>query len=187
MKIPESAKPLLEASLFGLHRALRAGHAIDEASLDDTEYLGISVGMPRFIERLSWKTFTKTFHRDPETRELRGWNVRMEQTGVEGEAIPMKRPKSASGEPFTWGHYRVYAEGRGMMIDYGVPGNPFFVSRMRDPLVAVSPGDPSVLLGVSYFDLGLFRLLTPTYFVLVRRGPLTYYASRSAISSKTAP
>ena len=180
MKIPESAKPLLDASLFGLHRALRAGHAIDEGVLDDHEYLGISVGMPRFIEKLSWKTFTKTFHRDPETRELRGWNVRMEQTGIEGEAIPMKRPKSATDEPFTWGHYRVYPEGRGMMIDYGVPGNPFFVSRMRDPLVAIVPGDPSVLLGVSYFDLGLFRVLTPTYFVLVRRGPLTHHAAQSS-------
>jgi hypothetical protein len=176
VKIPASAKPLLDASLFGLHRALRAGHPIDEASLDDTEYLGISVGMPRFVEKLTWKTFTKTFHRDPDTRELRGWNVRMEQTGIEGEAIPVKR----GDEPFTWGHYRVYAEGRGMMIDYGVPGNPFFVSRMRDPLVAVTPDDPSVLLGVSYFDLGLFRLLTPTYFVLVRRGPLTHHAAQSS-------
>jgi len=183
VKIPESAKPLLGASLFGLHRALRDGHAIEASALDDTEYLGISVGMPRFIEKLTWKTFTKTFHRDPETHELRGWNVRMEQTGIEGDAIPLKR----GDEPFTWGHYRVYPEGRALMIDYGVPGNPFFVSRMRDPLVAVVPGDPSVLLGVSYFDLGLFRLLTPTYFVLVRRGPLGHYASRSKISSKTAP
>ena len=183
MKIPESVKPLLDASLFGLHRALRAGHAIEEGALDDTEYLGISVGMPRFVERLTWKTFTKTFHRDPETRELRGWNVRMQQTGVEGDAIPIER----DGAPFTWGHYRVYAEARRMMIDYGVAGNPFFVSRMRDPLVAVAPGDPNVLLGVSYFDLGLFRILTPTYFVLVRRGPITHYPSRSTISSKTAP
>jgi hypothetical protein len=67
-----------------------------------------------------------------------------------------------------------------MMIDYGASGNPFFMSRMRDPLVAVTEGDPNVLLGVSYFDLGLFRVLTPTYFVLVRRGPLGHHAAQSS-------
>ncbi len=168
---PKSAEPLLAASVFGLHRALKRGHPIDERALDDIEYQGITVGVPRFVEKLTWKTFTKTFHRDPKTGELRGWNVRMEQTGIDGPAVPKMR----KGVPFTWGHYRVYPEGRGLMIDYGVPGNPFFVSRMRDPLVAVEKDDPSVLLGVSYFDLGLFRLLTPTYFVLVRRGPITHY------------
>jgi len=79
--IPESAAPLLHASLWSLHRALRAGHPIDEHALDDAEYQGISVGLPKFVERFTWKTFTKTFHRDPATGELRGWNVRMEQTG----------------------------------------------------------------------------------------------------------
>jgi hypothetical protein len=171
--IPKSAAPLLSASVFALHRALRSGHAIDQRALDDTEYQGISVGLPHFVERFTWKTFTKTFHRDPETGDLRGWNVRMQQTGIEGEPIALMR----DGVPFTWGHYRVHDEKSRLMIDYGVPSNPFFVSRMRDPLVAVSKDDPSVLLGVSYFDLGLFRLLTPTYFVLVRRGPLTHHAA----------
>jgi hypothetical protein len=169
--------------VFGLHRALKRGHPIDERALDDVEYQGITVGVPRFVEKLTWKTFTKTFHRDPKTGELRGWNVRMEQTGVDGPAVP----KMKGGVPFTWGHYRVYPEGRGLMIDYGVPGNPFFVSRMRDPLVAIEKDDPSVLLGVSYFDLGLFRLLTPTYFVLVRRGPIAHYPSLSTISSNASP
>jgi hypothetical protein len=168
--IPASAEPLLRASLRSLHRALRAGHPIDEHALDDAEYQGISVGLPKFVERFSWKTFTKTFHRDPATGALRGWNVRMEQTGIDGPPVPMER----DGAPLTWGHYRVYPEGRALMIDYGVPSNPFLLGRMRDPLVAVTKGDPNVLLGVSYLDFGIFRLWTPTYFVLVRRGPLTH-------------
>ena len=174
--IPASAEALLGLRRSALRRALAGGHAFDATALDDTEYAGIALAMPRVVEKLTWKTFTKTFHRDPKTGELRGWNVRMEQTGVFGPAVP----RTKHGAPRTWGHYRVYPEGRGMMIDYGVPGNPFFVSRMRDPLVAITPGDPSVLLGVSYFDLGLFRVLTPTYFVLVRRGPLSHHAAQSS-------
>ena len=177
--IPTFAEPLLAAKRGELRRALAAGHPIDERELDDTEYTGISLALPRFVEKLTWKTFTKTFHRDPATGELRGWNVRMEQTGVGGPAVP----RTKGGKPWTWGHYRVYsAEGAGrakpydqaLLIDYGVPSNDFVTRRMRDPLVAVRASDPNVLLGVSYLDFGFFRLMTPTFFLLVRRGALSY-------------
>lgn len=164
---------LLTMKRADLRRALARGHAIEDGALDDTEYKGISLALPRFIERLTWKTFTKTFHRDPETHELRGWNVRMEQTGIDGPAVAMMK----NGAPFTFGHYRVYASDMmckgALMIDYDVPSNGFLVRRTRDPLVAVNAADPTLLLGVSYIDCGLFRLWTPTYFALVRRGPLT--------------
>jgi hypothetical protein len=177
--IPDSAKPLLSAKRSELRRALAAGQPFDASALDDTEYLGISLALPRIVEKLTWKTFTKTFHRDPATGELRGWNVRMEQTGIEGPPVP----KQKNGKPFTWGHYRVYpAQGvklaapydAALLIDYGVPSNDFVTRRMRDPLVAVVKDDPSVLLGVSYLDFGFFRVMTPTYFALIRRGPLGY-------------
>jgi hypothetical protein len=177
--VPAAAEALLSARRAELRRALAAGHPVDPSALDDTEYGGISLALPAIVERLTWKTFTKTFHRDPKTGELRGWNVRMEQTGVGGPPVP----RTKKGVPRTWGHYRVYpAKGvrlaagydNGLLIDYGVRANDFVTRRMRDPLVAVTEGDPSVLLGVSYLDLGLFRLMTPTFFVLVRRGPLTY-------------
>lgn len=167
---------LLEASGKELRHILDEGHAIEERALDDTEYKGISLGLPRIIERFTWKTFTKTFHRDPATGELRGWNVRMEQTGIDGPPVPMMK----NGEPLTWGHYRVYpfepsrsGPGKTLMIDYDVPSNGFLMRRTKDPLVAVRAGDPNLLLGVSYIDLGFFRLWTPTWFALVRRGPLT--------------
>lgn len=172
MKLDE----LLAMSRKNLRRVLDEGHAIEEHALDDTEYKGVSLGLPRFVERLTWKTFTKTFHRDPETGELRGWNVRMEQTGIDGPPVPIMK----NGTPLTWGHYRVYpfepsrsGPGKTLMIDYQVASNPFLMRRTRDPLVAVNAGDPSLLLGVSYLDLGFFKLWTPTWFALVRRGPLT--------------
>ncbi|HSQ66705.1 MAG TPA: hypothetical protein VLM85_25970 [Polyangiaceae bacterium] len=176
--IPEIAEPLLDASLRDLRRALAAGHPIDAAALDDTEYRGITLG-PKILSKLSWKTFQKTFHRDRGTGKLRGWNVRMEQTGIDGPPVPIKK----NGVPKTWGHYSVYeAKGtrlaapydQALLIDYGVRGNGLLVGRMRDPLVAVEAGNPDILLGVSYLDLGWFRIMTPTYFLLLREGPLSY-------------
>jgi len=190
--IPPAVEPLLTARRAELRRALAAGHAIDERALDDTEYEGISLALPRLVERLTWKTFTKTFHRDPKTGELRGWNVRMEQHGVFGPRVPLTK----NGKPHTWGHYRVYsAKGvrlaapydMALLIDYGVPSNDFVTRRMRDPLVAVTEGDPSVLLGVTYLDLGWLRVMTPTYFALVRRGPLSYVANGTSGSGASSP
>jgi hypothetical protein len=187
--IPKAAQPLLDASRRELRRALAAGHPIDITALDDTEYRGISLALPKLIEKLSWKTFQKTFHRDRATGELRGWNVRMEQTGIDGPPVPMKK----NGVPKTWGHYAVYeARGQGpretkgaklaapydqaLLIDYDVPSNGWFTRRMRDPLVALEPNNPDALLGVSYLDFRWFRVMTPTYFLLLREGPLSFIA-----------
>lgn len=186
--IPAAAEALLSLPRPALRRALAAGHAFDARALDDTEYDGISLALPRLVERLTWKTFTKTFHRDPATGELRGWNVRMEQHGIGGPRVPRTR----DGAPHTFGHYRVVpASGvrlaapydMALLIDYDVPSNDLVTRRMRDPLVAVAPGDPTVLLGVTYLDLGWFRLMTPTYFVLVLRGPLSYVTNGTSGAS----
>ncbi len=162
-----------------LRAALAAGHPIEPAALDDTEYAGISLGLPAWMERLSWKTFRKTFRRDPDTGALRGWNVRMEQHGIGGPAVP----KQKRGEPWTFGHYLV-REAKGvrmpgpydqaLLIDYDVPRNAFFGRRVRDPLVAVEPGRVDALLGWSYVDLGVFRVGTPSFFLLLREGPLSF-------------
>jgi len=82
---------LLDVPNRELMRLLREGHAIDPTKLDDYEYRGTSLGLPRFVERLTWKTFQKTFHRDPETGVLRGWNVRLEQRGLDADSVPLRR------------------------------------------------------------------------------------------------
>jgi len=161
---------LLSMSRRDLRRVLDEGHPIEDGALDDTEFKGVSLAMPRILEMLTWKTFTKTFRRDPETHELRGWNVRMEQTGIDGPPIPKKK----HGVPVTWGHYRVYPKDRALMIDYDVPQNGWLTRRTRDPLVAVNANDATLLLGVSILDFGFFRMWTPTYFALVRRGPIAF-------------
>ena len=157
---------------------MRTGYPIDPHALDDTEYHGVSLGLPALAVRLSWKTFIKTFHRDPMTRVLRGWNVRIRQDRPERYQPVMRR-----GRPHTFGHFHVLpAAGRtmprpcadGLLLDYGAGGRWQTTSALRDPIVAVTRGSVDLLLGWSYLDLGVGQLATPSYFSLQRGGPLSY-------------
>lgn len=174
---------LLPLGPFALHDRLLAGHPLDAAALDGHEYHGIALGNPRFVELLTWKTFKKVFLREP-GGALRGWNVAVEQRGVDGPFVDKVR----GGERVTYGHYEVrpaseYATAKPyaafQMIDYGRAevGALNLQRRIRDPLAAVNPGSADLLLGYSYLDLG-FRLPTPTFFALVRGEPLTYVVPR---------
>ncbi len=159
---------LLALDAAGLAAALAAGHAIDQAALADSQYRGISLGLPRAIEALTWKTFRKTFHRDPHDGRLRGWNVRLAQTGIDGPSVPLK----------SFGHYGVGALGPtprpcgpGLLLDYSA-GTRGPMGRLRDPIVAVNRGSVELLLGWSYLALGPVLLATPSYFLLAREGRL---------------
>lgn len=172
---------LLTMSARELHERLVAGHPIDPSKLDDTEYEGVALGMPHFVEQLAWKTFKKVFRRDVNTRMLRGWNVTVEQDGVQG---PFK-DKLRRGKRITYGHYQVWPAaqytlpgdyGFGLVIDYGKGGNRAFdpVNTLKDPLVALDPGSVDWLLGYSFAEVGPLQVKTPAYFLLRRGRSLTY-------------
>ena len=155
-------KELLDADRRRLMELLRAGHPIDPEALDDTFYRGISLGLGALIERLTWKKFAKTFLRDRETGYLRGWNVRIDQDGLDAPWTPTR---DSGGDPKTFGHYRVVEpEGpriypgtdRGLLIHYGLGGNKRRdpMGRARDPIVAVNAGSAELLLGWTYLDPG---------------------------------
>ena len=88
-----------------------------------------------------------------------------------------------NGDRRTFGHFQVVDPadyrpphgGQGLLIHYGLGGNGFLdpTQRLRDPIVALSPGSTERLLGWSYVDLG-FSLPTPSYFLLERIGPLDH-------------
>jgi hypothetical protein len=178
------AADFLSRSRGELRSMLERGHAIDPRALDDSEYRGVSLGLPAPIVRATWLTFRKTFHRDPETGALRGWNVRMKQTGLDGPREPMV---DAQGKPRVFGFYGV-REGRdygdmpvaarhGLVIDYGLDDHNAKldpIRRGRDPLVALDEGSVERLLGWTYFDVGFARVGTPSFFLLEREGPLSY-------------
>jgi len=145
------------------------------------EYRGVSLGLPTFVEKLTWKKFKKVFHRDPATGRLRGWNVRVVQNGLDE---PWE-PQIKRGEPVTFGHYEVVDPAghsvpsgcdKGLLIHYGLGGNRRRdgLGRLRDPIVALQPGSVELLLGWSYLDLRLRRVPTPSFFSLERDGALTH-------------
>lgn len=172
---------LLKMTNRELLGVLRDGYSIQPEALDNTGYRGIALGLPQFVEKLTWKTFQKTFHRDPKTGVLRGWNVRAQQRGLDATTLA----KQKGGQPWTFGHYHVVpaadrapriGKSRGLLIHYGLGTNPVFdpMRRVRDPIVAVNADRSDLLLGWSYVDLGLFSVGTPSFFTLEREGPLTH-------------
>ena len=131
------AQTIRQETKAQLRARILAGHPVDPSALEGWAYRGTSLGLPRFIEKLTWKTFQKTFWREPSSGRLLGWNVRLEQAGAEpvqrnaGQANrsaadgsprrsdpgdgaePVQRnpgrsqPKVRRGEPVTTWHYEV--------------------------------------------------------------------------------
>lgn len=176
-----NVRELLALDRKALMQALQGGSAIDPQKLEGWCYHGVSMGMPAWFDRLLWKTFRKTFHRDPKTGVLRGWNVRMQQTGLDGPRVPMQK----NGEPFTFGHYLVGpAAGRRMpidcpqalLLDYGNAGNAFFdVARfMGAPIVSLDGDRADLLLGWEFLELGPLRIGTWAFWSLERDEPLRH-------------
>lgn len=161
---------LLAASRRELRALLEGGHPIDPAQLADTVYRGISLGLPAWVERLSWKKFAKAFHRDPQTKQLRGWNIRIEQDGLDRPW----RERTRRGATWTFGHFAVVSDRGHLLLDYGGGSNhridPLQV--VRDPLVALEAGSVEQLLGWSYLAIGPARVPTPSFFLLERDRPL---------------
>jgi len=175
------AHTLRSESRAQLRARILGGHPVDPGALEGWAYRGTSLGLPRFVEKLTWKTFQKTFWREPASGRLLGWNVRLEQDGLEAPS----RPKQKNGAPVTTWHYEVIEPkgvpmptgfDRGLIIDYGRARNPLLdtIRVTKDPLVAVEPGNSDLLLGVSYLSLGGLCLETPTYFILEREHRLEH-------------
>lgn len=165
-------------------RALRAivdrGHLVDPDGVAGRQYLGVDLSLPPLLSRLLWKTFRKTFHRDRQDGEVRGWNVRMEQHGVDGPAIPMRK---RDGGLITFGHYRLRsAQGErfpggwsgASFLDYHHAGNRRFDPAALGwcPLVAVNEGDMDLLLGWEVFRVGPLFVNLPLFWALRVQGPV---------------
>jgi len=175
-----TARDLRTASTKTLREHIVHGHPVDPRALEGWVYRGTSLGLPSFVERLTWKTFQKTFYRDPYSGALLGWNVRLEQDGIDAPS----RPKTARGRPITEWHYQVVEPAgvpmprgfdRGLVIDYSRgPNPPGPIHLSKDPLVALEPGNADQLLGVTYLVIGGRCVETPTYFTLEREHRIEY-------------
>jgi hypothetical protein len=152
---------LLGASRRELAARMADGHPFDPAALVGHTYRGVSLGLPAWLERLTWKTFAKAFHRDPTTGAIRGHNVRLIQDGVDGRW----RARERAGVPETFGPFAVVVAGGQVVLDYAGAG---LLGALRDPLVALRPGSAALLLGRSRLALGGASIATPSFFVLER-------------------
>lgn len=153
-----------------LRRMMASGRTFDPELLAGWTFHGTSLGLPAWIERLTWKTFAKAFVREADGT-LRGWNVRCEQADP-----PAWRPRRRRGVPVTFGHF-VVVRTPGVELDYGRGGNrrgdP--VGAIRDPLVALDERGER-LLGRTLLAIGGRRVPTPSYFLLERGAPVEYIA-----------
>jgi hypothetical protein len=78
-----------------LRARIAGGHPVNPADIEGRACRGTALGLPRFVERLTWKTFQKTFWRAPGTGRLLGWNARLEQDGVDAH-VPAS-PRALTG------------------------------------------------------------------------------------------
>lgn len=175
---------LMAMDARALHAVMERGHPLDLDRLAGHMYQGIDLSLPPLLNRLLWKTFRKTFLRDGPGGVVRGWNVRMEQTGIDGERVAMK---DRQGRPRCFAHYEV-RDARGLRfprgwrgdhyLDYRVPGNSLGEALGYCPLVAVNEGDMALLLGWEVFKLGPVFLPLPDYWALRLEGPIDHVAPR---------
>lgn len=183
-----------------LWNIMQQGYPLVPEALAGRQYLGVDLSLPGWARKLLWHTFRKTFVADAATGVVRGWNVRMEQHGIEGPQIPRR---SRSGQLVTFGHYQVCSaanmtfpkQWRGAFyLDYRYAGNgPVDPARWTcTPLVAVNPpadgqtihiqdgnspaerGDrhQELLLGWEVFRVGSIYVYPPLFWALQYDGPL---------------
>lgn len=177
---PLTLDRLMSMDRDDLHDVLLRGHPLEPETLAGRMYLGVDLSLPDAARKILWHTFRKTFHADEKRGVVRGWNVKMEQHGIDGPRVPLKNRR---GEAVTFGHYHVCsADGvsfpggyRGAhFLDYGVAGNsPLDPARLGyTPLVAVNEGSQDLLLGWEIFKIGPKLLPMPLYWALQLEGDL---------------
>jgi hypothetical protein len=167
---PANRETLLAASRGQLAALMAASRPAEPRQLAGWAFRGTSLGLPAWVDRITWKTFGKSFVTDG--AGVRGWNVRIDQRDPWSWTPRMRR-----GGPDTFGPFDVIREGKTTLLRYG--------RLLRDPLVALDDtGDR--LLGMSLVDLGGVRLPTPSYFLLERGQPIgqaVTTASRRSVST----
>lgn len=173
--------------VWGLSRAelaavLAGGFAVDVEALRGASFRGVSLGLPGWVERLSWKEFRKETFTDEATGRVVGRNVRVTSRAALVALEDGGTPPSAQlerGAPKVFGPFGVrplragegYPCSAGVVLDYSlaVSARRFDpMARLRDPVVALREGSTELLLGASYLSLRDRLVATPSFFTLER-------------------
>ena len=162
---------LAQATRSELAHALATAPPADPMCIAGFRYLGLSLGLPAWVDRLAWSIFEKDFLL--EGGQVRGWNVRLEQQVWRPEIQPT--PLLRKGKPICFGYFQVTTGQTGTLLDYGQGNNPALdpTRLIRDPLVALNP-EHTWLLGQSRVQFGPWQVGTPSYFLLRRLTKVAY-------------
>jgi hypothetical protein len=166
MSLSIQARALCQLNRVDLAECFAAGEPVLPDAIVGYRYRGVSLGLPTWVERLSWKKFAKTFYRH-ESGAIRGWNLRMEQDSLDEPW----RAQIKNGAEWRFGPYQLAQEGESdhVEIDYSKGSSGLSpMRRLRDPLRRLDDSC-DLLLGASLVDLGFGkRLSTPSWFLLER-------------------
>lgn len=179
--MPYTADDLRTLRSPELHALMARGFPVSPDELVGHTYHGITLDQPGWLRPFTWTKFMKCFVRDAPGSPVRGWNVRAVDNALDEPWLPKMRGEA----PSTFGHFVVgWASdyplpgpyGNGVVFDYVGGGNaPYDPSGLaRDAVVAVNPGDPTLLLGCMWAELGVARLPLPGDFLLIRGGPVEH-------------
>lgn len=194
-RVSTTRDDLRRADSRELAEVLGHGHPVAADAIAGWVYRGTSLGLPSWIEALSWLSFQKVFLRDEASGRVRvmGWNVRLEQTGLHGPSRPRT---DRSGAPERFGGFEVVPMTErapravsvgALLLDYSRAARSAVdpLRLVRDPLVALSPGNADVLLGWSYVAVGR-GISTPSYFLLEREHPLDHAPPETVVRALRA-
>jgi hypothetical protein len=172
---------LLRMSQAERLQIMMQAHPLNPDEVADHSYTGIDLSMPAWFHRLMWRSFRKTFHRDPVTGRLRGWNVKVEQVGWD---TPPPPKRDRSGRALSFGHYELRSA-RGLSFPRGWQGGHYLEYRHAGnhaldfpanagtcPLVAVNAGSSDLLLGWEIFTVAGLPIPLMDFWALKKEGPL---------------
>lgn len=162
------ASELWSRSVPELRRVMAGLYPVRPEDVAGHAYRGVALGLPRAIERLTWKTFMKAFVAD--AGAVRGFNVRLHQDrDVRLDALEVRPRTGRDGALEAFGHFLVRPALEEILLDYGVYAGRLDPMRaLRDPVRALNEGDPTTLLGMSWLDVLGRRVDTPSWFTLER-------------------
>ena len=180
--MPITLEDLLSMSQAQRRDTFAAGHPVDPDALAGWNYTGVDLSLPRWMNRVLWKTFRKTFVADADLGVVRGWNVRMRQNGWDGPQEPLRDRR---GRPRTFGHYLLrpaddlpfpggWNPAGHTVLDYGRAGNlrRDLAAYTASPIVAVNADDMDLLLGWEVIRIGPKLVGLPDWWALVRHSPI---------------
>ena len=157
---PDALQTLLQADRAALAAALACGKRVEPNSLAGCDYRGVSLGLPHWFERLTWKRFAKCFRR--RGNHVVGFNVRMDQ----GALTSPWTARTKHGRPVIFAPFVVESGPAGCLLNYRAD-NAWPLRQLRDPVVCVE-GDAELLLGRTLIQAAGLRVPTPSFFVLWR-------------------